>query len=281
MQNKKISSFESIIPTAITVLYPRIFTDIPYSNEIYTYLKNNIEVEVYLPKDILAIELEARYKLMDRLIKGSNIKQVLELAAGYSQRGLIFSKDNNYKYVELELQEVVDLKKEIINNVSNMPDNLHIISGGATNQKDFDKCKTFFNLNEKVVVINEGLLRYLDFGEKRQVAENVFDFLKEFGGVWITCDVTPKKFIQNQSNQIPSFNPMLDKATDRNNANWRFEDENHVKQFLSDVGFNKVEFHYFNEAKNELVSPKKFNLNSDEVDKLIDGALVAVISIDG
>ena len=180
--DKKISSFESIIPTAITVLYPRIFTDIPYSNEIFSFLKSQIEVDSYLPKDILAVELEARYKLMDRLLKKTNIKQVLELAAGYSSRGLIFSKDYGYRYIELELQKVADLKEELINSISDKPSNLHIISGNATDKLYFDKCKVLFNPNEKLVVINEGLLRYLDFDEKRQVAENVFGILKEMGG---------------------------------------------------------------------------------------------------
>ncbi len=72
---------------------------------------------------------------------------------------------------------------------------------------------------------------------------------------------------------------MLWKVTDRNNVIWRFEDENHVREVLKDVEFNKIEVHYFTEAKDELASPQKFNLNDDEVDKLIDGALVGVISI--
>lgn len=87
------NNFESVIPTAVTVAYPRIFTDIPYSNEIFSYLKNKIDVESYLSKDILAVELEARYKLMNKLLKNTNIKQVLELAAGYSQkRSNIYSR---------------------------------------------------------------------------------------------------------------------------------------------------------------------------------------------
>lgn len=171
------------------------------------------------------------------------------------------------------------MKEDIINNITNIPDNLKIVSGDATNKSDFDKCKRLFNHNEKVVVINEGLLRYLNFEEKKIFAENVFDILKEYGGAWITCDVTPKKFIQNQNTNIPNFNNELSKVTDRNNTNWRFEDEDHIKQFLKDIGFKNVEFHYFNEVKSELTSPNKLNLDSDTVDKLIDNALVAIIRI--
>jgi O-methyltransferase involved in polyketide biosynthesis len=276
----KKSDFTTIVPTAITVAYPRIFTDIPYSKEIFNYLKNKIEVEPYIPKDILAIELEARYKLIDRLLKNTKIKQILELAAGYSQRGLIFTEEYNYNYVELDLEEITDLKKDMINTISNMPDSLKIVSGDATNRDDVDRCKRFFNPNEKVVVINEGLLRYLDFNEKRKVAENVYSLLQEFGGKWMTCDFTPKKFIQNQNVNLPNLNKELSKTTDRNNADWRFEDEDHVRDFLNNVGFNSIEFHYFKEVKDELSSPKILNIENDEVDRFLDGALVTVISVD-
>lgn len=73
------------------------------------------------------------------------------------------------------------------------------ISGNATKMCDFDKCSKLFYTSEKLAVINEGLLRYLAFEEKRQVAKNVFQTLKRFDDVWITCDVTPNCFIHNQS----------------------------------------------------------------------------------
>lgn len=276
MENK---DFTSIIPTAITVAYPRIFTDIPYSNEIFDYLNKEITTKPYISKDILSIELEARYKLIDRLLKNTKIKQILELAAGYSQRGLIFTENDNYRYVELDLEKVTKLKKDLLNNISTIPDNLKIISGDATNNNDFDKCKKIFNPNKNVAVINEGLLRYLDFDEKREVAENVYELLKEFGGVWITSDFTPKKFIKNQDINLPELNKQLSETTDRNNANWRFENKKHVKEFLNDIGFNKIEFHYFNEVKDELTSPQKLKVDNEEVEKLLDDALVAVISI--
>jgi hypothetical protein len=72
----------------------------------------------------------------------------------------------------------------------------------------------------------------------------------------------------------------LSKTTDRNNADWRFEDEDHVRDFLNNVGFNSIEFHYFKEVKDELSSPKILNIENDEVDRFLDGALVTVISVD-
>ena len=73
----KLDSFESISPTAILTSYPRIFTDIPYEKEIYKWLEQNCKENVNLNK-LLAPEIEARYKLTNKLLNNSKIKQVLE-----------------------------------------------------------------------------------------------------------------------------------------------------------------------------------------------------------
>lgn len=49
----------------------------------------------------------------------------------------------------------------------------------------------YFDEDREIAIINEGLLRYLTFEEKKIVATNVYNMLK-YNGVWITCDVTPK-----------------------------------------------------------------------------------------
>ena len=83
--------YEEISSTAIVTSYPRIFTDIPYEKEIYEWLSNHCKDEVALYKN-MATEIEARYKLTNKLLDKSGMKQVVEIAAGYSSRGLIFSK---------------------------------------------------------------------------------------------------------------------------------------------------------------------------------------------
>ena len=105
-----LEDFESISPTAILTSYPRTFTDIPYEKEIYEWLSKNCNENVKLNK-MLAPEIEARYKLINKLLDKTNIKQVLELAAGYSSRGLIYSQ-KGYNYVELDLLSVLNNKKK-------------------------------------------------------------------------------------------------------------------------------------------------------------------------
>lgn len=272
-----IESFESISPTAILTSYPRIFTDIQYEKEIYDWLSKNCNDEVKLNK-LLAPEIEARYKLTDKLMEKFDISQVLELAAGYSSRGLIYSQ-KGYKYVEMDLEEVSNNKKRLINELFEMNDNLEIVSGNALNYDDYVKCDKYFDSNKKLAIINEGLLRYLTFDEKRIVGQNIYKLLKKYGGVWITCDVTPKKFVQKQDKQNPTLNDNINNVTSRNNLNDRFEDENHIRTFFGEIGFNNIEIHKFIEVKDELKSFDILGIDKDSCDELLDSALVAILKI--
>lgn len=107
--------YESVSSIAIVTSYPRIFTDIEYEKDIYNWLSSHCNEEVTLNKK-LAPEIEVRYKLINKLLDKSKTKQVLELAAGYTSRGLIYSK-KGYNYVEIDLEKVVNNKQKIINSL--------------------------------------------------------------------------------------------------------------------------------------------------------------------
>lgn len=272
--------YEEISSTAIVTSYPRIFTDIPYEKEIYEWLSNHCNEEVTLNK-MLAAEIEARYKLTNKLLDNSGIKQVLELAAGYSSRGLIYS-NKGYNYVEMDLEKVIQNKTNIVQEIEkNIPNSLNIISGNALRSSDYSKCDEYFEPNKPIAVINEGLLRYLTFDEKRVVAENVYSFLKKHGGIWITCDVTPKKFIQSQDKALPNFNKNLNNVTSRNNITDRFENIEHIKEFFGNIGFEVSEIHKFSEVKDELYSINYHNLVNPNIEQSLDDAIVAVMKIKG
>lgn len=273
----KLDSFESISPTAILTSYPRIFTDIPYEKEIYKWLEQNCKENVNLNK-LLAPEIEARYKLTNKLLNNSKIKQVLELASGYCSRGLIYSQ-KGYNYIEMDLKQVAKNKAEIISNIAGIPSNLHIISGNALEKEDYEKFEEYLNNDEEVVFINEGLFRYLTFEEKRSVAKNIYNILKKHKGIWITCDVTPKRFIQKQEKCLPKFNTNLSSTVSRNDLKDRFEDINHIKEFFGDIGFKDIETHKFIEVKDELTSFDILNIDKDAMDELLEEAIVAVMKV--
>lgn len=272
-----LDNFESVSPTAILTSYPRIFTDIPYEKEIYKWLSENCNENIELNK-LLAPEIEARYKLTNKLLEKLNIKQVFELAAGYSSRGLIYSK-RDYTYVEMDLESVSRNKIKLLNEIDEINDNLHIVSGDALNYDDFIKCEKYFNPNKQIAIINEGLLRYLTFAEKKIVALNIYNFLRKYGGAWITCDLTPKRFLQKQDKQNPTLNNSLNIVTNRNSLSDRFENKEHIEEFFGEIGFKNIEIHKFIEVKNELKSFEILNIDKDECDELLDSAIVAILTI--
>lgn len=273
-----LDTFESVTPTAIVTSYPRTFTDIPYEKEIYTWISKNCNENITLNK-LLAPEIEARYKLINKLLEESKIKQVLELAAGYSSRGAIYSQ-KGYNYVEMDLENVSKNKRTALGNVLKIPSNLYIETGNALNRMDFNKCEKYFNRKEEVAIINEGLLRYLTFKEKELVAKNIYSMLKKYNGVWITSDVTPKGFISKQEQYLPQFNSDLSNITSRNNLKDRFKDIHHIKKFFGEIGFKKIEIHKFIEIKDFLSSFEILNISKNQTDEMLEEAIVAIFKIE-
>lgn len=276
MNNINDKNFEDISPTAIVTSYPRTFTDIPYEKEIYSWLEKNCNCNVALYKD-LAPEIEARYKLINKLLKKYPINQILELAAGYSSRGLIYAK-KGFKYVEMDLKSVSKNKEKIIKNITNeIPLHLKLISGNVLKASDFEKCSSYFQKNHPIAVINEGLLRYLTFAEKKIVGENIHKLLSTYNGIWITSDLTPKKFIYSQNEALKDFNLEVSNLTSRNNLNDRFENLEHIKQFYGNIGFEVIEVHKFSEVKDELYSVNTLNIINNKIEKTLDDAIVVVM----
>ena len=286
MKNKQIiknSDFESIIPTALHTAYPLIFTDISYSQEIFNKLSEGGFPD-NLKNDKLAFELEARYKLIDKFLKESGVKQILEIASGFTARGLnICKNDAGVKYVEFDLPKVIKRKRQILGDIVQIPSNMFFVEGNALKFKDLEKALENFDLTKPVAVINQGLLRYLNFEEKQQVTENVYQIISKNNGIWITCDFTPAKFIQFQDKNLSEkskndYNANLSKITDRNNTSWRFKDKVEVEEFLAKNNL-KIEWHDFTESVDMLSSKNKFGLTDKEVVPYLEHAYVGIIKI--
>jgi O-methyltransferase involved in polyketide biosynthesis len=83
-----------------------------------------------------AAQLEARFKLVNRILAEYQPTEILELAAGLSPRGLALTlADRQLKYVEVDLPDMAREKNKIIATLSQQlglsPDNLQIRAGDA------------------------------------------------------------------------------------------------------------------------------------------------------
>lgn len=98
-----LENFESISPTAIVTAYPRQFADIPYEKQISEWLKANCKNNDVKLNKLLVPKIEASYKLTNKILDDLNIKQVVEIAAGYSSGGIIYAQ-KGYEYIGNELR---------------------------------------------------------------------------------------------------------------------------------------------------------------------------------
>ena len=176
---------------------------------------------------------------------------------------------------------MINSKQVILNKIVEVPKNLHFVAGNALDKNDLQKCLKYFELSKPIAIINQGLMRYLDFGEKRLLASNVYSIIEPNNGVWLTCDFTPAEFIKNQDNNLSdenNYNKNLAKVTDRNNARWRFKDKEDAEQFVKSIGL-KMEWHEFTESIPMLSSIRILKQAEKKVKPYLKDAYVSVLTI--
>lgn len=275
-------------PTAWVVAYKRTIANIPYAKEIFNELAPSIKVansdEIdyfeHAKESKNTPQLEARYKLINKILKDQNPSQILEIAAGLSPRGIqMTQRDSNLKYVEIDLPSVMAEKQKIVANLAEKEKintkNLVLECGNALNYKSmFEATKSF--KQKPITVVNEGLLRYMNFDQKSIVAKNVHKLLKKFGGIWITPDITLRKIIMSESKgkEYQRISQLTGIDIDANS----FKDVTHAKEFFEEHGFS-VKCISLTEIEKELVTPKKIGMGKQEVHETIKNVIIFVMKL--
>ena len=278
-------SHEKVSPTARGIAYRRAICDIPFAKDVYDELakvmtpeeKEQIMALIAEKDQALTPYFEARYKLLNRFLKESGSKQILELAAGIAPRGIEMTQDSEMQYVEVDLPGIVKQKKEILESLGQQSKiqshkNLEIIEGSALDSDVLAEATANFDEAKPIAVIHEGLMRYLSFKEKAQIAENVRELLQKFGGVYITPDITLRGFIDDRVKNVVSKMIGMDM-----NAN-AFESVEQAERFFSDLGF-EIEEHSFTEARSELISPVRLKLSEEQVNAALQDMVFFVMKL--
>jgi len=269
-----VIDFERVIPTAWGVAFRRTFTDIPLSVEIFKELdrllcgpSDRVKLEK-IKRPQLTPFFEARYLLTDKLCHENQTSQYLELAAGFSQRGILFTKDPSVTYIEIDLPTVMADKVQIIHRLINCfkmasGQNLHLLGSDLLRPVAYIAARQHF-VAKSVTVLNEGLLRYMSFDNKAIIAEQVHQLLSRFGGVWITPDITLPKELEGREEQAKASTEMTGIDTSLN----AFHDVDHAVWFFKKMGF-EVEVRSFREVFGQLVSPGRLGISQEEVEKTV------------
>ncbi len=260
----------NISPTAKLVAYLRTFTDIPYSIEIAHACDAQKVFEEMVgenPQDFLWVApmIEMRYKSIEAISQEYDSRNVVELASGVSPRGLVWSDDIYCTFLETDLPEMLVEKIKMTGKIlaGKARGNLQLLSVNAVNDRDFRGIDAFFD-EGPIMVLNEGLLPYLDHEEKNKVAQNILRLLKKRGGVWITPDVSSNDRIKELAQLDPKIGQVIQTIsgrTGRDLQNNSFGSMEEAERFFTNIGFKLTKFN-----QRDLV-PKISSLDKVEVDK--------------
>jgi len=186
---------------------------------------------------VRVVHLEHRYLNVNQLLADLNIKNILELSSGFSFRGLDIVKQRDVHYIDTDLPAVVEQKKQFVVALQGeLPTkgNLEIRPLNALNENEFLEVISRFGKGE-IVIVNEGLLMYLNMEEKMRLCSTIHKVLKERGGYWITADIYIRFKQADQNFKLnDKFQEFLDEHRTEEN---KFESIESTEAFFKDQGF--------------------------------------------
>jgi hypothetical protein len=242
-QKKSISrDFNKISPSAKSLLLTKGLTKIPYA---YQAAELMMYPEPYHPdtlnQDIRfwtkVFHFEERYWSIDNLLNGLQINNFLELSSGFSFRGLEYVKQEGIHYIDTDLPGVIELKRDFIRKLQadngQIKSRLEVLALNALDEKAFSEIISHFPPG-KIVIVNEGLLMYLDLKEKEKLCRIIHEILKLRGGFWITGDIYIKNQPENNSVKIDINKHFFEEHKIEDN---KFDNFGAAKSFFNQNGF--------------------------------------------
>ena len=193
--------YSTISPSAKSLLLLKGLTNIPYAREAASLMMHPEKYEPdFTKKDFMlwarVVHFESRYWSIDQLMADVPIKNILEISSGFSFRGLEAIKKDGIHYIDTDLPEVIELKKQYISALQTRPNpnsKLEVLPLNALDEKAFEEIISHFSAGEPVLIVNEGLLMYLSTPEKERLCSIIQNVLDTRGGYWITADIYLKQ----------------------------------------------------------------------------------------
>jgi len=235
--------FSTVSPSAKWMILLKGHTDIPYAREVAELLEApDLYAPVFTKRDFTfwasTLGLERRYKSIDQLLDELTIKNILEFSSGYSFRSLAYSGRNGIHYIDTDLPEIIASKKEFLSGLkkgsSDQDGKLELLPLNVLDKNAFSEVIKHFSAGE-IVIVNEGLLTYLNRQEKEKLCSIIHDVLTERGGFWITADIG----LKNKDSRLGlSFNDEVKKFNEQHDTEGNsFESFEEAKAFFTGMGF--------------------------------------------
>ena len=187
--------FSTISPSARWLLLAKAHSGLPFAREVAEIVFGGDAVAAAATPESPAAALrrrhfELRARSVDEALARVAATRAVELAAGLSFRGLALAERADVHYLDTDLPELVELKREILAQLAPPPrtgtyrlEPLDVMDAAAF-------ARTIASLPDgPAAIVHEGLLMYLGGDEKAQLAASIHAALRARGGWWITADV--------------------------------------------------------------------------------------------
>jgi O-methyltransferase involved in polyketide biosynthesis len=235
-------NYSAISPSAKMLLMIKGYTNIPFAKEaaeLVAYPEKYITD--FNDKDFTfwarLAHFESRYWSINQLLSELDAKNILEISSGFSFRGLRAVQEENVHYIDTDLPEIIEIKRNLLAQLqkeTTLKGKLETLSLNALDEKHFTEIVTHFSEGE-IVIVNEGLLMYLNREEKEKLCGIIRNILKQHGGYWITADIYIKK--QFEKSFLKVDDKILEFAKQHNIEENKFESMQEAEEFFKTAGF--------------------------------------------
>jgi len=278
-----VPEYSQISPTAIFCARMRAKQNLPYSKELINlldikYFKFIEDLPDYnkapFHKSYFIPFIEGRYYSLNEALRQTlrHTKNVLivELASGLSTRGLNFAGKNIF-YMETDLKKLIRLKEKIVidiinNNRLNKSNHL-FMSINPLVKKDVDRIGKYYLkyfANNKMIIIHEGLMMYLNKKEKTIFRDNIKYLFEKYAcnGLWLSPDFSRT---MNQFHGFKGKENIRDKISKVTGRNFDyFKSLKEASKFVKD---GKLKSRIISNKKivSQLIRKKGFQFNYDAI----------------
>ena len=166
------------VPEAVSFAERLGFTDIRKTFDV------NTENQSELPQ---AVMQETRYEFLNRVIRESNCKNIVDVACGFSPRGYVMAKEG-YNYLGIDLEASVEALNSLADSYKDedIKGSFRYKACDLTNADLLEKCLD--DIDGEILVVCEGLLMYFPPFETKSFCESIKRVLTKHGGRFVTGD---------------------------------------------------------------------------------------------
>jgi len=234
--------FSKISPSAKSLLMLKGLTQIPYAREAAELMSYPDHYHPDFENTDLAfwtrvVHFESRYWSIDQLFHDLVFHNVMELSSGFSFRGLNMVQEKNIHYIDTDLGNVIEYKKDLVDKLVgkdiSSPGKLEMLTLNVLDENEFNLIVDRFE-DGPLVIVNEGLLMYLNSQEKEKLCKIISGVLARKGGYWITADIYRRTTLTRLKDDKDELKELTDQQRIEDNM---FDDFDAAKDFFRKQGF--------------------------------------------